>query len=103
MGNIVVSHIFLPPIPYRLYCASPTQLLLSEKKEVQNIVGAKSKHALYDIDREVVLHKSEIKYIREPSTMTPKEKSASRKCECGRTRIFPINTDECLSCSRTGV
>jgi len=72
------------------------------KKTVENLVGAKSKHLLYDIDREIVKHKSEIEYIREPSTMRPKEKARSAKCKsCSRTRIFPPGHDECLHCLRT--
>jgi len=97
-----VAHIPSPHSLSALLCKSHSIIVIG-KKQVENIVGAKSKHALYDIDREVVLHKSEIKYIREPSTMTPKEKATSLKCECGRTRIFPPNSDECLSCARTGV
>lgn len=84
-----------------LLCKSHSVIVVGKKK-VQNLVGVKSDHSIYDIDREVVLDKSEIKFIREPSTMTPKEKSVARKCSCGRTRIFPTDSEECLSCQRLG-
>ena len=72
------------------------------KKTVENLVGVKAKHLLYDLDREIVKDKSEIEYIREPSTMRPKEKRRSAKCpSCSRTRIFPPGHDECLHCVRT--
>ena len=77
-------------------------IIIVGKKDVHNIVGVKTKHALYDLDREIVLEKDDIQYVREPSTMTPKERLIAQKCGCGRTRIFPRDTDECLSCQRLG-
>jgi len=82
-----------------LLCKSHSIIIVG-KKTVENIVGVKSQHALYDIDREIVLTDEEILFIREPSTMTPKEKALSRKCGCGRTRVIPEGSDECLSCQR---
>lgn len=82
-----------------LLCKSHSIIIVG-KKTVENIVGVKSQHALYDLDREIVLQKDEIKFVREPSTMTPEERSLSQKCGCGRTRIFPPDSDECLSCQR---
>jgi len=82
-----------------LLCKSHSVIIVG-RKVVENIVGVKSKHAMYDIDREVVIDKDEILYIREPSTMKPKEKAVARKCSCGRTRVFPPDSDECLSCQR---
>ena len=84
-----------------LLCKSNSVISVG-KKTVQNIVGVKAKHLLYDIDREIVLTKDEIKYIREPSTLTPKEKALSDKCpHCSRTRIFPEGSTQCLSCLRS--
>jgi hypothetical protein len=84
-----------------LLCKSNSVISVG-KKTVQNIVGVKAKHLLYDIDREIVLTKDEIKYIREPSTLTPKEKALSAKCpHCSRTRIFPEGSTQCLSCLRS--
>lgn len=82
-----------------LLCKSASVIIVG-KKTVENIAGVKSKHAMYDLDREIVLNADDIQFIREPSTMTPKEKALSLKCECGRTRIFPPDSDECLSCLR---
>jgi len=84
-----------------LLCKSNSVISVG-KKTVQNIIGVKAKHLLYDIDREIVLKVSEIEYIREPSTMTPKEREKAAKCKsCSRTRIFPENENECISCLRT--
>ena len=81
---------------------SPHSIISVGKKTVENLVGVKAKHLLYDLDREIVKDKSEIEYIREPSTMRPKEKRRSAKCpSCSRTRIFPPGHDECLHCVRT--
>lgn len=82
-----------------LLCKTQSIIVIG-KKQVENIVGVKSKHSLYDLDREIVQCKDDIQYVREPSTMTPKERKLSRKCSCGRTRIFPPNSEECLNCSR---
>jgi len=84
-----------------LLCKSHSIIIVG-KKTVHNIVGVKAQHALYDLDREVVLTKDEILFVREPSTMTPAERKVCRKCGCGRTRVFPDGTDECLSCQRIG-
>lgn len=82
-----------------LLCKSHSIIIVG-KKTVENIIGVKSQHALYDLDREIVLSEDDIKFVREPSTMTPSEKAASQKCGCGRTRIFPEGLTECLSCHR---
>ena len=82
-----------------LLCKS-SSIIIVGKKTVENIVGVKSQHALYDLDREIVLSIDDIPFILEPSTMTPSERAVARKCGCGRTRIFPTNKDECLSCHR---
>ena len=71
------------------------------KKAVENIIGVKTKHLVYDIDRDVVHCVDELIHIREPSTMTPKERARASKClSCGRTRIKPEGSDECLTCVR---
>ena len=82
-----------------LLCKSASVIIVG-KKTVENILGVKSQHALYDLDREIVHHEDEIKLVREPSTMTPEERASARKCGCGRTRIFPKESQECLSCQR---
>lgn len=73
------------------------------KKEVENLVGVKTKHLTYDVDREVVSGKDDLLYVREPCTMTPKEKTLAKKCpNCSRTRVLPEGSDECLTCARLG-
>ena len=96
-----VKHIPSPHSLSALLTKSHSVIIVG-KKDVHSMTGVKTKHALYDLDREIVLEKDDIQYVREPSTMTPKEKSVARKCGCGRTRIFPRDTDECLSCQRLG-
>ena len=85
-----------------LLCKSSSVISVG-RKEVENVVGQKSKHLLYDVDREVVLSRDELDYVREPCTMTPKERDRSRKCGgCARTRIMPEGADVCLRCNRLG-
>ena len=83
-----------------LLCKSASVITVG-KRRVENLVGNKSFHSLYDIDREVVLSENDLQYILEPSTMTPKERSRANKCvSCCRTRIFPPDCEECLNCTR---
>jgi len=95
-----VNHIPSPHSLSALLCKSHSVIQVG-KKIVQNMVGVKAKHLVYDVDRDVVLSADELIYIREPSTMTPKEKAKSSKCmSCGRTRIKPEGEIECLTCIR---
>ncbi len=95
-----VNHVPSPHSLSALLCKSHSVIVVG-KKQVENMVGVKAKHLVYDIDRDVVLCKDELIYIREPSTMTPKEKARASKClSCGRTRIKPADSDECLTCVR---
>lgn len=76
-------------------------VIIVGKKTVENMQGERVKHFLYDIDRDVIHNFDELIHIREPSTMTPKEKAKADKClSCGRTRIKPEGFDECLACIR---
>ena len=68
---------------------------------VENTSGLKAKHLLYDIDRSLVKSLDELTYSRNPAIMTPKEKRDSRKCDCGRQRVFPPESDVCIHCART--
>ena len=71
------------------------------KKVVENLMGNRNKHNLYDVDRSIVKERSELKYMLEPSVMTPNEKAKASKCQsCSRTRIMPDDGDECLTCIR---
>jgi hypothetical protein len=95
-----VSHVPHPASLNALLCKSASIISVG-KREVENIVGQKSKHLLYDVDREVVLTESDLTYVREPCTMTPKEKARASKCPgCSRTRIFPEGSEQCLTCER---
>tara|TARA_Y100000004_G_C8694421_1_gene318951 strand:- start:115 stop:453 length:339 start_codon:yes stop_codon:yes gene_type:complete len=95
-----VNHVPSPHSLSALLCKSHSVIQVG-KKTVENMVGMKSKHLVYDIDRDVVLCRDELIHIREPSTMTPKEKAKASKClSCGRTRIKPEGNEECLTCVR---
>ncbi len=67
---------------------------------VENTSGIKAKHLLYDINRSLVKSMDELTYSRSPTIMTPKEKKNSRRCECGRQRVFPPESDVCIHCVR---
>ena len=95
-----VAHVPSPHSLSALLCKSHSIIQLGKKK-VENSLGVKTKHLIYDIDRDIVHSKDELIHIREPSTMTPKEKAKAEKClSCGRTRIKPDGSSECLSCHR---
>jgi len=97
-----VSGVPRPPSLNALLCKS-SSIIPVGKKEVENLVGVKTKHLTYDVDREVVQERGELTYVREPCTMTPSEKARANKCpNCSRTRIFPEGSDQCLSCARIG-
>ncbi len=68
-----VNHVPSPHSLSALLCKSHSVIQVG-KKTVENMVGVKSKHLVYDIDRDVVLCKDELIYIREPSTMTRRKK-----------------------------
>ena len=67
---------------------------------VENTNGVKAKHLLYDVDRNLVHNIEELSYSRSPTIMTPKEKKESRKCVCGRQRVFPPDSNQCIHCER---
>ena len=67
---------------------------------VENTNGVKAKHLLYDVDRNLVHNIEELSYSRSPTIMTPKEKQESRKCTCGRQRVFPPDSNQCIHCER---
>tara|TARA_R110002020_G_scaffold184769_4_gene382043 strand:+ start:8618 stop:9040 length:423 start_codon:yes stop_codon:yes gene_type:complete len=78
-----------------------TQIIAVGTQYVENAVGAKTKHLVYDVDREIIINKEDIPYTRSPTVMTPSEKRKASKCpECGRVRVLRKNEDICLSCIR---
>jgi len=76
------------------------QIIAIGKEEVENIVGIKAKHLIYDINRNLIQSKDDIMLTRTPTIMTPHQKTLARKCGCGRLRVFPDGYDECLHCLR---
>jgi hypothetical protein len=95
-----INHVPSPHSLSALLCKSASVVIVGKKK-VENLIGQKASHALYDVDRDVVRDESELSFLLEPSTMTPKEKAVAVKCpSCSRTRILPPEHTECLRCSR---
>lgn len=76
------------------------QIIAVGKEEVENIVGIKAKHLIYDINRNLIQSKDDIMLTRTPTIMTPHQKTLAQKCHCGRHRVFPDGYDECLHCVR---
>ena len=68
---------------------------------VENAVGIRAKHLVYDIDRHLIRSKEDIMYTRTPTVMTPTQIKESKRCdECGRIRVFPKDETKCLHCIR---
>jgi len=90
------------PSPHSLSAllSKNSQIIAVGSEKVENAVGVKASHLLYDVDREVILSKDDIVYTRSPTVMTPKQKRESRQCTCGRMRIFPPESDVCIHCLR---
>ena len=76
------------------------QIIPVGSEMVENAVGVKAKHLVYDIDRTLIQHRDEIVYTRSPTVMTPKQKKEARQCTCGRIRVYPPDSDVCLHCLR---
>jgi len=76
------------------------QIIAIGSEMVENAVGTKAKHLVYDIDRSLIQHRDEIIYTRSPTVMTPKQKAEAQQCTCGRIRVFPPESDVCLNCLR---
>ena len=84
-----------------LLCKNP-QIVAVGSELVENAVGIKAKHLVYDIDRELIHHRDEIVYARSPTVMTPKQREQAQQCSCGKIRVFPPETNKCLHCIRKG-
>ena len=76
------------------------QIIAVGSEKVENAVGIKASHLVYDIDRNLIQSREEIVYTRSPTVMTPKQKKEATMCECGRIRVFPPGYDKCLHCIR---
>tara|TARA_Y100001963_G_scaffold125738_1_gene177597 strand:+ start:530 stop:928 length:399 start_codon:yes stop_codon:yes gene_type:complete len=79
-----------------------TQIISVGSEIVESIGGNKSKHLLYDVDRNLVQNLDEVVYSRSPTIMTPKQKREARKCDCGRIRVFRRGDSKCIHCVRSG-
>ena len=69
-------------------------------EQVENAVGTKASHLVYDVNRKLIKSKEDINYTRSLTVMTPQQKKKAQKCKCGRIRVFPPDSDECLHCIR---
>tara|TARA_Y100000004_G_scaffold41339_1_gene44993 strand:- start:247 stop:645 length:399 start_codon:yes stop_codon:yes gene_type:complete len=76
------------------------QIIAVGSEKVENAVGIKASHLVYDIDRNLIQNREEIVYTRSPTVMTPKQKKEAIMCECGRIRVFPPGYNKCLHCVR---
>ncbi len=77
------------------------QVIAIGEEEVENVIGIKAKHLIYDINRDLIQNKEDIIYTRTPTVMTPAQKKIAKRCECGRNRVFPKGYDKCLICVRS--
>jgi hypothetical protein len=69
-------------------------------EQVENAVGTKAQHLVYDIDRDIIRSKDDIMFTRSLTVMTPQQKKEAKKCVCSRIRVFPPKSDVCLHCIR---
>jgi hypothetical protein len=76
------------------------QIVAVGSEKVENAVGIKASHLVYDIDRNLIQKREEIVYTRSPTVMTPKQKQEAIMCDCGRIRVFPPGYAKCLHCVR---
>lgn len=77
------------------------QIISVGKQSVENVVGIKAKHLIYDINRDLIKSKEDIVCTRTPTVMTPTQMEKSERCEqCGRIRVFPDGYNKCLHCVR---
>ena len=76
------------------------QIVAVGSEKVENAVGIKASHPVYDIDRNLIQKREEIVYTRSPTVMTPKQKQEAIMCDCGRIRVFPPGYAKCLHCVR---
>jgi hypothetical protein len=76
------------------------QIITVGSELVENAVGAKAKHLIYDVNRELIQNRDDIVYTRSPTVMTPKQRDMAQQCKCGKIRVFPTDVDSCLHCLR---
>ena len=76
------------------------QIISVGSEKVENAIGIKASHLIYDIDRELIKSRDDILYTRSPTVMTPTQRKKAAQCSCGRIRILPPESDVCLNCLR---
>ncbi len=77
------------------------QVVIVGKQKVEMTLGINTHHMLFDIDRQVIKTKDDLILTRPISVMTPSERKVAIQCQtCGRTRIMPKESSQCISCSR---
>ena len=76
------------------------QIITVGSELVENAVGVKAKHLVYDVNRELIQNRDDIVYTRSPTVMTPKQRDMAQQCKCGKIRVFPTDVDSCLHCLR---
>tara|TARA_R110002020_G_scaffold81756_1_gene202794 strand:- start:57 stop:473 length:417 start_codon:yes stop_codon:yes gene_type:complete len=78
------------------------QIVSVGKQTVENVVGVKANHLIYDINRDLIRSLDDITYTRTPTVMTPNQAKQATRCnQCGRIRIKPKLSDVCLHCIRS--
>lgn len=97
-----VKSIRTVPSPHSLSAlmAKNSQIVVVGKELVENAVGTKAIHLVYDVDRDLIQSKDDIPLTRSLTVMSPKEREKAMKCSCGRIRVFPDKSDCCLHCIR---
>lgn len=76
------------------------QVVSVGSEQVENAIGTKAKHLIYDINRKLIRSKEDIIYTRSLTVMTPQQKLEAKKCGCSRIRVFPPDSRVCLHCVR---
>ena len=105
MASLLSKHksIRTVPSPHSLAAlmSKNPQIISVGKEPVENIVGVRANHLIYDIDRELIRSKEDIVCTRTPTVMTPSQKKVACRCSaCGRIRVHPDGYDVCLHCVR---
>jgi len=90
------------PSPHSLsaFLSKNPQIIPVGSEKVENALGLKASHLVYDINRDLIRDTDDIVYSRTPTVMTPTQKRQSVQCKCGRIRVFPPNSKVCLHCVR---
>ena len=78
--------------------AKNVQVISTGFEMVESIGGAKAKHMVFVINRQLIKTKEDIIYSRPVSCMTPSEKRIAKRCSCGKKRVFPPNSEVCIHC-----